>query len=84
MILKFIRYVDFPQDLDDCWLWMGATIRGGYGKMRYAGRFYLAHRIAWRLYRGTIAQVVGQECGVTSCVNPQHLWTGTERRRKKR
>lgn len=33
----------------DCLVWLGATTRGGYGKLDYNGKTYLAHRLYYEL-----------------------------------
>jgi len=64
---------------DDCWLWTGASWNG-YGRI---GADYngvrsiplLVHRVSYELAYGTIpdGHIVHHECGVRSCVNPDHL-----------
>lgn len=60
---------------DGCWLWTGATIRGGYGQMKAWGRHETAHRIAYRLFVGPIPKGLEMEhlCRVRNCVNPEHV-----------
>lgn len=63
-----------------CWLWTGALHRQGYGWIRDAGRAELAHRTSWRLANGPIpaGMCVCHRCDVPACVNPNHLFLGTQ------
>ena len=62
----------------DCWLWTGAKLSGGYGKI-IIDKSYLAHRLAYILYNGTIpdGMVIRHTCR-GKCVNPEHLEIGTQ------
>lgn len=78
---RFISRVDIGEP-DACWLWKGAISGSGYGAMSVGGRktpIALAHRLAWRLWRGEIENglCVLHSCDVASCVNPHHLFLGT-------
>ncbi len=63
-----------------CWIWKGAIFpERGYGAFAYPGE-QLAHRVSWRLYRGEIPEgkFVLHRCDVPACVNPEHLFLGTQ------
>lgn len=68
-------------DSSGCWLWQGATDKDGYGFPWWRGRRAKAHRLAYELTHGPIprAQCVCHTCDVPACVNPAHLWLGTNR-----
>lgn len=64
-----------PVTESGCWLWIGSSIRGGYGKILVDGKQYSAHRFAYEQYVGTIPDglTLDHLCRVTCCVNPFHL-----------
>lgn len=67
---------------DDCWLWTGTKVRGGYGQIRVAGKMVYAHRFAYELASGEpIAPGVqiDHRCHNTACVNPLHLREATNK-----
>lgn len=58
-----------------CWNWLGFIARDGYGRARYKGKLYNAHRLACVLVKGPVSDdlVVDHLCRNRSCVNPDHL-----------
>lgn len=68
-----------PEPNSGCWLWLGPTYTGGYGSFGI-GRANSAHRSSWILHRGAIppGMSVCHHCDTPACVNPDHLFLGTQ------
>src|SRR5580700_10130404 len=72
-----LRSIPVPES--GCWLWEG-YLTEGYGRLDLGGQKWLAHRLSYRIFCGEIpaGMLVLHKCDVPCCVNPAHLYVGTD------
>lgn len=79
---RFWQHV-MPEPNSGCWLWDGYIDSRGYGRIGLGGRgggMTGAHRISLKIAGVEVPndKLVLHKCDVPACVNPEHLFVGTQ------
>lgn len=79
------RFFEKVRKSENCWIWTAALDHKGYGQfsgfdsVAMKHTMMRAHRVSWVFHNGEIKNglFVLHKCDVPSCVNPDHLFLGT-------
>lgn len=69
-----------PVTESGCWLWLKYIRPTGYGQVHCLGRAIDVHILSYELHKGPIPKKMNvcHSCDIPACLNPDHLWLGTQ------
>jgi hypothetical protein len=83
IILNSVIYVNDVTTNTTHWLWAKSKCKLGYGTCKFRGRMMMAHRLSWIAFnKKPIPEglLILHRCKQTrDCVNPNHLYVGTQK-----
>lgn len=70
-----------PIPFSGCTIWFKASVPKGYGVIFHNKKQTYTHRVSYELNKGRIpdGMCVLHHCDTPSCINPEHLFLGTQK-----
>lgn len=70
-----------PEPNSGCWIWLGSSNSDGYPTINRNGKTVLATRVVLEDRDGPLPSGICalHTCDVPPCLNPDHLWGGTQK-----
>lgn len=77
--VQLSHYPNRNPDLGRCWVWTASRSTSGYGQFGWEGKVAGAHRLAYQILVGPIAEGLqcDHRCWCRYCVNPNHIRLAT-------
>lgn len=74
-----LEHGSVSEPVTGCRLWCLSCNKKGYGRLRWDHKIQQAHRMSWEAHFGPVPEGlhVLHKCDVPACINPDHLWLGT-------
>lgn len=80
LTMDFFIERSIPEPNSGCWIWIAGGIE--YGNVKVDGKTKKAHRVCFEIFHNKKIgddNVICHKCDVPYCVNPGHLFEGTQK-----